>query len=94
MATITCPARLHCAHNLSDISAAVSLCREKMKYGPVVPDIEEPFRQWRGCNIGLDPPHEAGILPEPPAGHGQRFTGEIHDGQVAVAVIDQVINQC
>ena len=62
-----------------------------MKYGPVVPDIEEPFPQWRGRDISLDPLHEAGILPEPPTGHGQRLTGEIQNGQVAVAVIDKVI---
>src|ERR1700738_1907200 len=45
------PARLHRAHDLSDIRAKVGLAREKVKYGPVVPDIEEPFWQWRGSDI-------------------------------------------
>ena len=52
-------ARLHRAHDLGDIRATVCLAREKVKYGPVVPDIEESFRQWRGNDISLDPLHEA-----------------------------------
>jgi hypothetical protein len=87
------PARLHRALDLSDIRATVGLVREKVKYGPVVPDVKEPVRQWRGGNVRLDPLHKLRFLPEPSAGHGQRFIGEIQPIQIAVAVSDQVIRQ-
>lgn len=58
-----------------------------------MPDIEEPLWQRRRSDISLDPLHEPGFLSEPPAHHGQRFTGEIQHRKVAVAVSDQIVGQ-